>query len=149
VSWHTFAQNGNMEAAGSYIKTLNQLVEHDAPDLEHISKLLKELTNKFALRLVVVDLELNTHEYLQVLKQKKLDAARAMDFETAAHYRTLEDECALSLEIKESLRVESSGFRIENQFVLFFYFGKSQQEHAVIPILQPYSDNSRRKFSLL
>lgn len=91
-------------------------------------KLLDKLKAQFKLEFMLVDMEKYNEKRVLEYQQKKLEAANVRDFESAAWYRTLEDECKEYIDLKNSLNVASPKFVCDGGLLLYFFYGHSLVE---------------------
>jgi hypothetical protein len=117
-----------MNEVDDIVELLNSMLNQQNDKADTYLKLLERLKSEFNLKFILIDLEKYNDAKMNEYRQKKLEVANKRDFESAAWYRTLEDQCKEYIDLKNSLNITSSTFIKDDALLFYFYFGQSQAE---------------------
>jgi hypothetical protein len=120
-----------MDTAENLILKLNDLLAGERFYLKRLRKLLNGFIELENPKIILIDFEYYNSENLKLFYDKKLEFISVRDFEAAARYRTLEQECQEYLDIKEVYGIKKSMFFFEKEFLFYFYFGTNKHDKKI------------------
>lgn len=120
-----------LKSMSETLDSLNGFISEPISDLMEPLNLMHVLKKEYSLQLVLVDFKQYNEELLAKTRTEKSQAVEALNFEWAANQRELERDCQKYIALRDRLQLASSTFSINNQQLVFFYFGLTKNDEVL------------------
>lgn len=120
-----------MKKAKDYILKLNEMLDDESFSSEAFDTLLSRFKEQFSAEFKFLDFKYYNSYRLRFAKFAKIKCVEIQDFEGAAKFRDLENDCASFISLKTEYGIEKSSFYYDKPYLFYFYMGTAKNDKVV------------------
>jgi hypothetical protein len=120
-----------MNRSKDFVLKLNEMLEDESLTSEAFRILLSRFKEQFKAELKFLDFKYYNNYRRRFAKLAKIKCVEIQDFEAAAKYRDLENDCTSFISLKNEYGIEKSSFYYDRPFLFYFYLGTAKNDKLV------------------
>ena len=118
------------------LNDLQSLLDSKDYSDKKLRKILKYMMDEQNIRIELIDYSTFSGERLEILHQEKVRLASIQKFTEAAIVREMEKECEAYIESRKEYNIETSCFKIWNNWLFYFCIGNSRNDDSIRKVFQ-------------
>jgi hypothetical protein len=128
-----------MNKVQNLVLKLNEMLEDESFTSEACKISLSRFKEQFKAEFKFLDFKYYNNYRLRFAKLAKIKCVETQDFEAAAKFRDLENDCTSFISLKNEYGIEKSSFYYDRPFLFYFYLGTAKNDKAVRDYFKKFS----------
>ena len=127
-----------METVEELVLELNKTLKYDGYIKKKAAELIELAKNKFNVKIKMLDFAFYNELTQMCANDEKLKSVKEQNFEYAATQRELERKCEKFIVIRKQFKIRKTSFYYEEEYLFYFYLGKTDNERIFKELLLDY-----------
>lgn len=127
-----------METVEELVLEFNKTLKSDGYIKKKAAELIELAKNKFNVKIKMLDFAFYNELTQMCANDEKLKSVKEQNFEYAATQRELERKCEKFIEIRKQYKIRKTSFYYEEEYLFYFYLGKTDNERVFKELLLNY-----------
>lgn len=127
-----------MERVEELVLEFNKTLKYDGYIKKKAAELIELAKNKFNVKIKMLDFAFYNELTQMCANDEKLKSVKEQNFEYAATQRELERKCEKFIVIRKQFKIRKTSFYYEEEYLFYFYLGKTDNERIFKELLLDY-----------
>jgi hypothetical protein len=120
-----------MNRSKDFVLKLNEMLEDESLTSEAFKIFLSGFKKQFRAELKFLDFKYYNNYRRRFAKLAKNKCVEIQDYEAAAKFRDLENDCTSFISLKNEYGIEKSSFYYDRPYLFYFYLGTAKNDKSV------------------